>query len=1853
MAVGKRVTALIVMTLISTVTPAVYQVGIEPRVAGANCDIAITSLSLDQDYTEEGLAIFKAYLRVDNRAPVDVILSQLTLDVYHHSSTGRYEMIGSMNTSQEYQIEANSFIQSTKQGDTVITIYPAENNQVPVMAKLAFYQDATGGSATTEAMADLISRGYLSLMLKGKAQVGPFAFDYERYQTLTLSFWDPNFVVTDVFPYIPEASINWEPEYTTPSEYPDSGIGKYIIHAKMHNPSGIPFVLENYNFSLIDQYDNVRAVGIDIETVFDNAYDPDVTQIGSSGQVREPIVSLFKDDIYETTFTTDTDEWQDIFFGVDFTDYDQDHYSPGHYLEPTQQNSLTRNNIHWFFSKLLSEPILSGMTLRGTLQMLIGWYDGSRPKGISVSVGSNDLSEEQFNIYNTKFYQQHYQDYDGEDPISIEDMIVPDKVHVDSVEITSTADLIRFNMSSKLNFTNPYRTKLSFTDFTTNYYRIDKANEVNYDEHYSFGSTGEPDTRTLEISPATRIDNPNDPTFSTGMTILDHNFTMEYNTETYDGNSAISKVLTDMNIDDSIVNWTNPFWLMSPNDGAVDVDPLVIMEYLIQNGLDPLMHLNSTDVTRAIRSGGDAYYPLDCMYFGSRDGRSYWEQKATGLPQFSHGESGDLHPIQRDPSFPRPGHAYAYRIMTPYAVSNDWNNFTRWGDERIRQWEFACRDPAYNGGEWEYDTNRAGYMKDINGLISHGFTGYSGEYAYPGDDNVIPNDLIWRVYNAPGDYPADYLFGYWYDWEGLLRNYYMVFDPNAICGDGSSGGTGAAWLQDFKLMDTNDEDAPQNLVADDIVKATMSLSYRYPYGGSAGRFGLGRHQYTSAPTYRYDYTVVDDTVDDDPSNEMYLDGSGVFGFPLSGGTREWQTEMIDITDTIQDAIYDYNHGGSDEDLMFEIAFGTSADQDSIIYFDDVQIYIEYRDPEPNLFEISDLFKYTEQLDPVEGNMWQILSDIGFDATNFAAFLGNDPVEVDGESMGIGSEQPDLISYLQGADTDISEMTNIMQNDYETIDSAEPTSFLEMLNTTKYIINEDSSSRTYIDGLGYRDDLGNIWAVKDPYRASRHISETLARYIHLRSSGSLSPSGMVGEELWLMLDNLDLFFPWVLMYLMSHGWSKDDVFDSLEALGFASEVKENYNTYDDSNGRLTTRISLTVGINLIGSEAFTSSPTERNFEFPMGKTMFDGYQQLFRYLFDNGEQQTYGSPTDPYTVENARTLISTSSALPGIPVPDMDIDLHITKLFGIDLPFKVLGVTIIPDFWISTTVSMTPTEFSLAVWMEDLNTHGYPCVAPDWVNRSTNPYIGGAISGPYIFGEGLNDVGAQVLGSLVRQRYLFNGEPFVSTGGDPIGLFQFLDNFFYTGVDTDGQPGNDFDYSSYSLLDYFNVKSTDFIDLITGYNWREDTFDGHPNDYLGGNGLVDDWEVPINYDVANTYKGNSKPSLDGWGYDFWDGRIFWRPAQDDYFYNGHIIWSDSPSLLDLSGSSSRTNAHRRGEVYYQIMGDGSNADRPWEGAPPCVNLIDMLLWLVRTTGVCDSDDIFKWIIGELPTSYYMAIDPESGYENPQYWQSGGPPNPGIGNQRTWGMLYNSTFNITGMFNFLDKTKKSDPFKLMWELHDRDSAGSPDPKNLMYWSLNPNLVITPEGHTQFMYHDALGGTRGESKQFLWQLFNASYWSDKSDDDEIWDYIDHPEDTLPYQLFERFRELELNDTTDPNDPYRNTDFNLFNMFIDMYVDPIDWWDDIQYAALGIAPLNVLYCSDKLNLTQKIRNAGYAGKSSKIKINGTFNIEMYGLPLTSGSQWPLTLDFFVDPILFTAAYHWSEFIDPNALRHNTFIIR
>ena len=147
-----RALALFLMAIVSTASPTVYQLGIQPRVDGAGCSISIQFLELDEELTQQYVVVFNAYLTIENPSDIDVTLSRLNLDVYHHSQiVGRPRLIGTLNTTTEYNIPAKSAIY-TRQGEQGLETLNPYNPKQQVVAKLSFKEDEAKGSATSEAI---------------------------------------------------------------------------------------------------------------------------------------------------------------------------------------------------------------------------------------------------------------------------------------------------------------------------------------------------------------------------------------------------------------------------------------------------------------------------------------------------------------------------------------------------------------------------------------------------------------------------------------------------------------------------------------------------------------------------------------------------------------------------------------------------------------------------------------------------------------------------------------------------------------------------------------------------------------------------------------------------------------------------------------------------------------------------------------------------------------------------------------------------------------------------------------------------------------------------------------------------------------------------------------------------------------------------------------------------------------------------------------------------------------------------------------------------------------------------------------------------------------------------------------------------------------------------------------------------------------------------------------------------------------------------------------------------------------------------------------------------------------------
>ena len=61
----------------------------------------------------------------------------------------------------------------------------------------------------------------------------------------------------------------------------------------------------------------------------------------------------------------------------------------------------------------------------------------------------------------------------------------------------------------------------------------------------------------------------------------------------------------------------------------------------------------------------------------------------------------------------------------------------------------------------------------------------------------------------------------------------------------------------------------------------------------------------------------------------------------------------------------------------------------MMFFDDVNLEIDYMSPSTQKFQLQDLFNYLNQNDPTNGNLFTLLDNIGFSSTNMMGFMDND------------------------------------------------------------------------------------------------------------------------------------------------------------------------------------------------------------------------------------------------------------------------------------------------------------------------------------------------------------------------------------------------------------------------------------------------------------------------------------------------------------------------------------------------------------------------------------------------------------------------------------------------------------------------------------------------------------------------------------------------------------------------------------------------------------------------------------------------------------------------------------------------
>ncbi|MGQ4873961.1 MAG: hypothetical protein ACP6IY_07820, partial [Promethearchaeia archaeon] len=693
-------------------------------------------------------------------------------------------------------------------------------------------------------------------------------------------------------------------------------------------------------------------------------------------------------------------------------------------------------------------------------------------------------------------------------------------------------------------------------------------------------------------------------------------------------------------------------------------------------------------------------------------------------------------------------------------------------------------------------------------------------------DNTSISDLIWRVYESGS---ASNKWGVTYDFDGEGVHSYLI-------GAYLPGGNSFLMTQNITLD-------VSNIKADDIKKVTLGITYRYLDGSypNDNAYLLFGFWDKNANQYNFDLNG---------SEQAFSIGGNVRkGFPLpvtkDGTWGHFTTDSIptlDLTNLIKQRIRDYEANGTKESLKFEVGFSAWTTSSLLnVYFDDIVLNIEYYDyPSSNglnttgMLNLEDLFRYLQEKDPETGNMFNIFyelsKDSNIDGVTFFKYLGND-----GDLKPNGNGEVDFFKYLQYTNTSIALLADLLKNKYQDLGVGEPINFFDMFRRTKYkpipagTPNVKNNPNYVLTPYGPRFKNDEFWVIEDPLKASLAIVKNLEKSIF---EDTFLGNQFREQELWYMFDNLNITIPWIILYLLSHGWSKDDVFDAFEALGFAKEVKDDFPDNIDG-GELKTRLHI-WGSGLLG---FFDFDDYINFTFDMDPVLDDGVQELYSTIVDSGRK---------YLVNN---------------YGDIEQSPYHKRITGTLLGF--ISFTI--DLWVK------PESFWIKIWVEP---DGSKLVAPPTDVKYKDYLVGGGGAG-----EGLNDAGAVQIMHNMRCQFQYNGNPFIFVGGDPISLFTFLDTYYFQGF-------KGIDYSSYQLFHYFNMSAIDFIELITGYDREKGIFD--PN----GNGKADDWRAPEYYYGGGNPTSLNGWGSDFWHARlFWNETEYPDSGQE----NGAVIWSDNPDF----------------------------------------------------------------------------------------------------------------------------------------------------------------------------------------------------------------------------------------------------------------------------------------------------------------------------------------------------------------------
>ena len=1782
-----RIIALFLMAIVSTASPTLYQQGIQPRVEGAACSISILNLELDEDLTKEHLVVFNAYLSIENTADVEVVLSRLALDVYHHSkASGRYRLIGSLNTTDEFKIGPSSSIYTKRTPAGLQTLNPLNKGQL-VMAKLAFIEDEARGSATSEAIGELIQKGFISIMLKGKAQVGPFEFDYQRHETLQVEFWDPNFVILDVFNYYSSPKPNEFPIYISNTSSPDyhTEYACIVVRALMHNPSGIPMVLQNYTFDLYSKEGQSvgtgkMATGMSIDELAYQGHDPDYLDKGA----RRKLVDTFLYGNTSIILNKNPKIWSDILFFFNFTD-------PEYWNAPSNPNATTRTRLQWFMSKLFNEGVIENIYLQGETAVILGWIESGttgRYRGIRVEIGDAlGISDAPpFRIDNVRFHQLGYDGYDkGTEGKPMKDFLAIGDINVTKIEIDRPNERVAIDMNATLQFTNPYRLAFNITNLLTNYYRTNLDGVPNENDTYSLANgIISPNislftNRTRPINNTAKVGDPDFLNFTMGSIKVPHTIQLEYNT-TEILQTGIGKLFNDLGIDPITLNLTNVFWLMGPEGVGKDqnVNPMKVMEYLIKKGIDPIMLLKEINTTHLRNYGDYAWYPLGASHFGT-DFKNLNDRFTPNEDMYT-------------PTAP----SYLNGIKFKQAVflSPNWGSYSA-GIAQLNQYD-SVRHRQIDG-EWIWEPSIYGGISgdpdhnNFNGIIMNNLP-TSGLPPNP-PINWIPRPyVLWRIYSDMEVSGSPY-WGYNYDTTLGKRGWYFTRAPVA---------------RDVMLKQNFTIDTNKISSSNDIESAWLSISYQLPGGDIEDytrmvKLGIGfwnsstnNYQYEAyKPSALNDDTKQIDVSDLETSINNKLFTGAQYGYYAQDPTfdysnsRDWKVFRVNVTRYFRDAYKRYNATGNWDNLRMEIAVSISGSFAKTVNIDDIVLQVNYDQRISGKFRFSDLMNYLEtNAGENEGNFFNFLNAIDFDARDLVAFAES--------TLGLtpsGTYSPaNLIRYMSTTDFSITNMINILNNIAKTnkTNSAGEFNFLDLLNRTKYTlergdIGENKVQTPYGNRTIINED-GN-WLVEDPLVLSKALIDALKNktfYYENASEIILNANyPQPGKELWMLFENMGITLPWLVTYLVMSGWSKDDIFDAFEAVGFMSQTKQNINLPNiGSYGvmKMVVQVKSTASY-WIFTNTFNQIATLWQV---LGRGVSAPTEQFFSYL----------SAANP-TAANYLTGFS-GGYVPGFPPNWASSTRPLLHQIGNIPPSQRTTNKYVESGTISLTLEITPYNYEMVYWM-----YGLPGSSISVQNLDpNNPFMNNGLY-PY---TGLDNEGTLQLAKYLRTVFYCQDQVMFKNRGNPVALFQFLDDYLFnasTYYDEEIGGQSSFDYTSYTLMNKYNVLASDFFELAMGWDRRTGQFD--PN----ANGFADDWVAPYNdtrtwTNTYNWYPVMSRPPLNGWGMNFVNSRIFWNTSNNYDPMNGKVIWSDSRQFI------TRNN--------FQIV----QGDDPLDGAPPIINLIDFLLWCSKSLGYPTAEDLFRWLEGNMPLSKYLIQHPD----NPSSLLVNGNPkklyNCGLGLNGVWKALEQGTFNVTGFINTLESTRKVNVWGLFEEMnnyletHDK----SPDPWGFIHYLMNPNYAYASDGTSRvWMYHSGVGGTTDTIEQqtenardVFWLLFNGTWWDNITDGEKSY-WVNHetmPLDTLPGRIFLRLRQLELEQISQGKSG-KDLTFNIFQMLYNLGVNPEEWLKLIEQQ--GVIPFEIIGVIDPLNYTKLFAEARDFNKKTRIKINGTFGFEIMNFKL------------------------------------------